>query len=128
MLYVAALIVLLIYIINKIQNINNYWKRKGVKQLPPLPLLGNTGTLFQKTSPVDLWHRIYNSFPNERYFGVYQFTTPTLLIKDLNLIKRITVKDFDTFPEHASVVPEDADPLFARNILFMKGKSRATLL
>uniref|UniRef100_A0A1Y1MBZ7 Cytochrome P450 n=1 Tax=Photinus pyralis TaxID=7054 RepID=A0A1Y1MBZ7_PHOPY len=121
MLYVAALIVLLIYIINKIQNINNYWKRKGVKQLPPLPLLGNTGTLFQKTSPVDLWHRIYNSFPNERYFGVYQFTTPTLLIKDLNLIKRITVKDFDTFPEHASVVPEDADPLFARNILFMKG-------
>lgn len=122
MIYLAALLLLLIFFINKIQNINNYWKRKGVKQLPPLPLVGNFGsTLFQRTSPVDLWDRIYNSFPNERYFGVYQFTTPMLVIKDLNLIKRIMVKDFETFPEHSRFVPEDADPLFARNILFMKG-------
>ncbi|KAK4873607.1 hypothetical protein RN001_012967 [Aquatica leii] len=69
----------------------------------------------------DLMNHLYEQFPNKRYFGMYQFLSPRLVLRDLDLIKRIAVKDFDIFPEHRTLVAEEGDPLFARNILFMKG-------
>lgn len=47
------------------------------------------------------------------------------------MIKQITVKDFDHFTDHNSFIPEEVDPLIAKNLLSMKGQKwremRATL-
>ncbi|KAF5306326.1 hypothetical protein FQA39_LY09024 [Lamprigera yunnana] len=64
---------------------------------------------------------MYKHFENARYYGIYLFVSPSLVLRDLDLIKRIAIKDFDIFPERRTVVDENADPLLARNILFMKG-------
>ncbi|KAJ8916092.1 hypothetical protein NQ315_004458 [Exocentrus adspersus] len=55
-----------------------------------------------------LWSKNLLSLTGE-YSGIYQFSVPTLLVKDPELIKQITVKDFDHFTDHRTVFPEDAE-------------------
>lgn len=66
-----------------------------------------------------------------RYSGCYQFLTPTLLLRDPDLIKQITIKDFDHFMDRRSVIPEDSEPLFSKNLFSLRGQQwknmRATL-
>lgn len=57
--------------------------------------------------------------------GVNQTITPVLLIKDAELIKQITIKDFDYFAERQPFTGnnEEADPLWSRNLFGARGKS-----
>lgn len=48
--------------------------------------------------------------------------SPSLLVKDPDLIKQITVKDFDHFVDHRSFVNEDVDPLFGKSLFNLRGK------
>ncbi|EFA09239.2 cytochrome P450 9Z1 [Tribolium castaneum] len=54
--------------------------------------------------------------PNSRYCGMYQFTMPTLVVRDPDLIKQITVKDFDYFLNHRTFIPEECDALWGKNL------------
>lgn len=54
---------------------------------------------------------------------MYQLTLPTLLVRDPELIKQITVKDFEHFVDHRSFLPDDADPLWTKNLFSLKGKT-----
>lgn len=45
------------------------------------------------------------------------------MIKDPDLLKDITVKRFDHFPDHKNVFPESAEPLWAKNLFVLKGNS-----
>ncbi|KAF5288525.1 hypothetical protein FQA39_LY15393 [Lamprigera yunnana] len=56
---------------------------------------------------------------NLRYVGFYQFATPTLIITDPDLLKDITVKDFDSFPDRRQIVPASIDPLWGKNLVQM---------
>ncbi|KAJ8965320.1 hypothetical protein NQ314_004214 [Rhamnusium bicolor] len=42
--------------------------------------------------------------------------------KDPELIKQVTVKDFDHFTDHRSFIPEGVDPLWSKNLFFLKGQ------
>lgn len=57
-----------------------------------------------------------------RYCGVYQFFNPILVLRDPDLIKQITVKDFDHFLNHRSFVPEDVDPLWSKNLFALNNQ------
>ncbi|KAF2887202.1 hypothetical protein ILUMI_18971, partial [Ignelater luminosus] len=56
------------------------------------------------------------------YCGTYQFFTPKLCIRDPELIKQITVKDFDHFTDHLNFFPTNNEPLWEKNLLFLKGE------
>lgn len=56
-----------------------------------------------------------------RYVGFYAFRSPIVILKDLELIKQIGVKDFDHFVDHRVFMDEDADPLFGKNLFFLRG-------
>lgn len=43
------------------------------------------------------------------------------MVKDIETIKNITVKDFDHFQNHVGFVDEESDPLFGRNLFSLKG-------
>ncbi|KAF2901444.1 hypothetical protein ILUMI_04741 [Ignelater luminosus] len=110
----------------------NYWKEKGIPYQKSWPVLGNMiEFIMQKKSLFEVVQDLYITFPNERYNGVHQFTKPVLLIRDLDLIKKITVKDFDHFMDHFPVILEDVDPLMGKNLLALRGQRwrdmRATL-
>lgn len=57
-----------------------------------------------------------------RYFGSYQIFNPCLVVKDVDLIKQITIKDFDHFTDHVDLMNTDHDSLFSKNLFFLKGK------
>ncbi|KAJ3645275.1 hypothetical protein Zmor_022941 [Zophobas morio] len=111
---------------------HKYWTEKGVKQGSSLYIFGDSwGQTLGKQSFPELVETFYNMFPNTRYSGFYQAFLPTLLVKDPDLIKQITVKDFDHFVDHQRFVPEDSDPLWSNNLFALNGKRwremRATL-
>uniref|UniRef100_A0A1Y1KUQ8 Cytochrome P450 n=1 Tax=Photinus pyralis TaxID=7054 RepID=A0A1Y1KUQ8_PHOPY len=125
MFFYIAIIVLIYVLVHALWQPFKYWKRRNIPQLKPTPLVGNFGPLLRRQCSIaELVQDIYNSHPNHRYFGAYQFFLPTLVLKDPELIKKVAVKEFDTFPEHRTVALEEVDSLLASNIFFMKGKRR----
>ena len=50
---------------------------------------------------------MYNKLKGHPYGGFYMFRLPIFLINDPDLIKTITVKDFEFFTDHRSLFPEN---------------------
>lgn len=62
------LIVLIFYKIYQSTKVFEHWKKKGVKYVKPLPLVGNMlPTVLQTKSMSELTQDFYNAFPDERY-------------------------------------------------------------
>ncbi|KAK4874017.1 hypothetical protein RN001_013377 [Aquatica leii] len=121
LLTILSLLVLLIYL--KLIKPLSYWKDRGVVHKKPWPLVGNSSDIFfQRKSFFQFVKDIYNEFPNDRYFGVHQFNSPALYIRDLDLIKTIAIKDFDYFTDHVTFVSEQIEPLMAKNLFNLKGQ------
>ncbi|KAJ3624850.1 hypothetical protein MTP99_018441 [Tenebrio molitor] len=125
MMWILIIIIIVIAIAlgcYKIVDSHKYWIRKGVVQGKPMFLLGDTwGILLRKYSAPELNLQLYNISPNARYCGIYQFLLPTLLIRDPDLIKQITVKDFDHFVDHRGFVPTESDPLLGKSLFSLSG-------
>lgn len=50
------------------------------------------------------------------------FNQPSLVIRDLDLIKQMTIKDFDHFMDHQDFIPVETDPLMGGNLFSMDGQ------
>ncbi|KAL1488807.1 hypothetical protein ABEB36_014603 [Hypothenemus hampei] len=101
----------------------NHWTRMGVKQTRPWLIVGDSfPTLFGQISVPEFIQSIYNLYPNEKYVGLYNFQSPVLMFRDPELFKEIAIKDFDHFTDHAPFVDPEADPLWSKNLLSLKGE------
>ncbi|KAK5641867.1 hypothetical protein RI129_010414 [Pyrocoelia pectoralis] len=110
----------------------SYWKDRGVPHKKALPLIGNSATLIHKGKSFSEYvEDLYNEFPNDRYYGIHQFSKPGLYVRDLDLIKSITVKDFDHFGDHNNFTVGNVDSFMNKNLVNLKGQTwrdmRATL-
>ncbi|KAG5323020.1 CP9E2 protein, partial [Acromyrmex heyeri] len=100
----------------------NFFKRNSIIHLPPLPLFGSMiSMVFRQISFFDLMLKIYNCYPNAKYFGFYFMTTPVFLLRDLELIKTVLVKNFDAFPDRRGFADFN-DPLFEKNLFSLHGE------
>lgn len=54
--------------------------------------------------------------------------TPTILVRDPELLRKIMVKDFDHFVDHVEFTDEETDPLSAKMVFAMKGDTLMLLL
>ncbi|KOX71592.1 putative cytochrome P450 9f2 [Melipona quadrifasciata] len=86
----------------------------------PMPFVGNMWEAFFQRSFAEIVEKIYNSNPDSKYVGFFEFDTPVLLIRDLDLIKSITVKNFHHFPNHRLGSDPDLDPLFSKNVFSLR--------
>ncbi|CAG9818100.1 unnamed protein product [Phaedon cochleariae] len=101
-----------------------YWRRKGVHEA------GNPSWFFGDSLRNILglecftttMNNVYKKASDLRYFGMYMFVNPLLVVKDPDLMKEITVKAFDNFTDHRDVMPVEADPLWGKNLLQLKGE------
>lgn len=98
------------------------FKELNVPYKTPIPIIGNMApTVFRKVSMHECLEDLYHRFPNVKYFGVYHFVSPVIVIKDPELITTIAVKNFDNFTDHVSVVDEKIDPLSGNGLFFLRG-------
>jgi cytochrome P450 family 9 len=51
---------------------------------------------------------------------VFEFLKPLYVIRDVELIRQISIKDFDNFVNHRSVIDESADSLFGKNLFILR--------
>ncbi|PSN52605.1 Cytochrome P450 6k1 [Blattella germanica] len=99
----------------------NYWRKKGVRTLNPLPLFGDVAKIIlRRQSPALVFQQLYHQFQGEKYGGIYQARTPVLLVRDPELIKQILVKDFSFFPSKGVHADLKQDPL-ACNLFNLEG-------
>ncbi|CAK1596642.1 unnamed protein product [Parnassius mnemosyne] len=99
------------------------FSRYGVKQFKPIPIVDNMARIMLRMRHItDDTQKLYNAFPEERFVGRFEFLNPVVMIKDIELIKKITVKDFEHFLDHRSIVNENVDPFFGRNLISLKGE------
>jgi cytochrome P450 family 6 len=100
----------LIYWFNKTQF--QYWKKQKIPQLKPTFLIGDIKDLaLQRKSLADYFADIYNASKNVPLVGLYFSYTPTILITDVQLAKRILTKDFHYFHDRGILADEKLDPL-----------------
>jgi cytochrome P450 len=66
--------------------------------------------------------RIYNEHSDKPYVGIFAFDKPSLLIRDLELVKNILVKDFQNFMDRTISFEDKFDPVFSKNIFVLDGQ------
>jgi cytochrome P450 len=55
-------------------------------------------------------------------FGFNDFFQPSVFITDLDLMKNIFIKDFDSFMNRRTLAMEKSDPMFHKMLFFMEGE------
>ncbi|KAJ8718389.1 hypothetical protein PYW08_002626 [Mythimna loreyi] len=101
----------------------NYWKARNVKGPTPIPFFGNFIDVFFRRKHVGmLFSELYNQYPDEKVVGLYRMTSPTLLIRDLDIVKQVLIKDFDSFPDRGLYYSKKqlGDNLFHADVTVMK--------
>ncbi|XP_011704046.1 PREDICTED: cytochrome P450 9e2-like [Wasmannia auropunctata] len=100
----------------------HYFKKYGIPYKPPIPLLGNMGPpILRLKSMAELVKDIYDVHPEAKYVGMFDMTVPIVMIRDTELIKSITLKHFEIFPEHRTFIDENQDPLVGKNLFSLRG-------
>ena len=80
-----------------------YWTKKGVFQLPPIFPFGTMAPFITKNIHLnDHMAKQAKQVQKLPFYGGYFLHRPILLVKDVNLVRHILVKDFDHFVDRSS--------------------------
>lgn len=122
MLFLYLLVFVLSAAYLTLKYVYTYWRRKGFPCIEPTIPFGNiaAATLRKQSLGMNLYD-LYRK-TNEGIVGVYMLFTPSLLVRDAELVKAILTTDFAHFTDRG-IFHADAkvDPM-ALNIFSMKGQ------
>lgn len=118
----SVLLTTIVFLLYKLSRRNfSYWKERNVVCPGPVPFAGNFLPVFLQKEQVGLYlKRLYDSFRSERYFGIYMFNNPCLIITDLELAQKIFIKDFNNFSDHMVLSDEKLDYVSSKMLFFAK--------
>lgn len=101
----------------------NYFKVRNVPFNRGVPVLGSLYKMFVgKESFADVMLNFYKQFPDQRFFGLYEFLHPVYVVRDPELVKQITITDFEHFVNHQGNFEYERGSLIARTLFFDKGQ------
>ncbi|KAF5303368.1 hypothetical protein FQR65_LT08281 [Abscondita terminalis] len=122
LLFAILICVCILFLYYKLRIPLNYWKDRGIPHIPANVIIGNLGSVvFRKESYNDLLHRTCVQYKKLRYFGFYNFSRPTLIVLDKELIKQIFIKNFDHFTDHYDFMPKDVDKFWKKGLFSREG-------
>ncbi|XP_046392982.1 cytochrome P450 6a2-like [Ischnura elegans] len=103
----------------------DYWKRRGFPELPlwPMPFFGHTTSLLLGNSSfTDMFQHLYDHIGDKPFVGYFHGSTPSIMLKDPEIIKHVLVKDFHVFVNRAFGLDEEVDPLNAKGLFNLRGQ------
>ncbi|XP_052900151.1 probable cytochrome P450 9f2 [Anopheles moucheti] len=115
--FVSMLVALYIYLTSN----NKFFEKFPIPCLPVEPLFGSYRRVAMKRISFNEFVRYnYELFPDAKMFGMFEMLTPMFVIRDPELVKRITVKDFDHFINHRPLISADSSKYSNSTIMFSK--------
>uniref|UniRef100_A0A2A4JEN6 unspecific monooxygenase n=1 Tax=Heliothis virescens TaxID=7102 RepID=A0A2A4JEN6_HELVI len=119
LLYIWAL-VLAVILVRYLKRLYSTFNKDGIKHFKPVPLLGNmTSVIFRRNHYADNILKFCKSFPEEKFVGRFEFINESIVILDLELVKKIAVKDFEYFLDHRNF---GAESFFNRTLFLLTGQ------
>lgn len=99
-----------------------YFDQRNLNCYRGIPLLGSLyKSIISLDNEAEWTQKIYQKFPNEPFFGIYDMIgKPSILIRDPDLIKKVTITDFDHFVNHRFQFNENVDSLAGRTLFGMR--------
>ncbi|KAK9296527.1 hypothetical protein QLX08_009477 [Tetragonisca angustula] len=110
-----SLVVMLVALYYFTTRNHNLFKKHRIMHVPLTPLFGNMESFVGRQIMPDLLAKIYL---DSKYIGFYEFLTPAIVLRDLDLIKAVTMKNVEQFPDYRPLVKREVDLVIA-GILFM---------
>ncbi|XP_061711772.1 cytochrome P450 6B5-like [Cydia pomonella] len=78
----------------------SYWEKRGVDSPKPVPFFGNVkDSMLRRTSYMEQYKHFYDSYPNSKIVGIYRAWNPTILVRDLDVLKHVMIREFDSFSD-----------------------------
>ncbi|XP_011865318.1 PREDICTED: cytochrome P450 9e2-like [Vollenhovia emeryi] len=100
----------------------NEFQQRGIPYAHDYSLLRRIWVIFVRTkSFAHHLCEVYNVHPDAKYVGTFNFNKSIVMIRDLELIKSVTIKNFDAFQDHLFFGNETQDPLFGTNLFALRG-------
>lgn len=97
-----------------------YWKKRNVVHTEPsIPFGDMKGANYAK-SLGDILKNLYEQFKGQPFFGAWMAFSPTIVLRDPELVKSVFVKDFMSFHDRGPYINEKEDPL-AAHLFFIRG-------
>lgn len=74
---------------------------------------------------------ILNHYIDFRLVGFFDMRQPVYFVRDIEILRQMTIKDFDNFEDHVAFIESDSDTLFGKSLFMLSEKKwrdmRATL-
>ncbi|KAL5283300.1 hypothetical protein ACFFRR_005903 [Megaselia abdita] len=101
----------------------NYFVDRNVKYDRFIPIFGSFLDIFLKRkSIIDMIVELHTKFSGEQIAGIFDNNNPAFMIRDPEIIKKITVKEFDHFTNHRSFSDPENGGLFSLSLFTMKSQ------
>ncbi|CAL1679337.1 unnamed protein product [Lasius platythorax] len=112
-LILAALVALYFYLARN----NKYWQNRGVSCADgALPGVGHMLPVFcMRTTFAECCRKIYNNNRGRSMVGVYNFMSPSLMVREPELVKTVLQTNFTSFHTNIQKVDPELDPLMANH-------------
>nr|XP_031842170.1 cytochrome P450 9e2-like [Nomia melanderi] len=130
MVAVALFAVCVAAVFYYIRSVYSYFDGTGIPTRPWLAFTGAVKIFLQGSNVAQLFLDIYKTHPTAKYTGFFDLLTPIVVIRDLDLVKSVTVKNFEHFQDH-STQTNPLEALFSKNLFSLRGerwKEMRTLL
>lgn len=78
----------------------DFWKIRGVNGPRPIPVFGNIKDhTLARISIADFSKKLYEEYRDEPVVGIFVEKTPTLVLRDPDLIRDVLIRDFSKFAD-----------------------------
>lgn len=116
----TALVMIITYAFYRANKRTYYFKQRGIPQPFELPFIGiSASNLFKGRHISHVLRDVYNVNRDAKYIGCHMFSNRVVVVRDLDLVKSVLVKNFDHFAHRKSFLDENNDPLFGKNLAFI---------
>ncbi|XP_044734380.1 cytochrome P450 6a2-like [Chrysoperla carnea] len=101
----------------------DYWKKRRIPYESPIFPFGSIKDALLLRKPLgSIIHELYYKYKDYKYFGIFFGRHPVLFIRDPELFKMVTVKNFNDFQDNTASMSEKSDILGALNPFILKGE------
>ncbi|XP_076293589.1 cytochrome P450 9e2-like [Lasioglossum baleicum] len=100
----------------------NFFKKHGIDHVTPTAVVGNMGRFLLRKEPLcETIKRTYYHNPDAKYVGFYEFNQPIIMLRDIELIKSVMIRNSESFTDHRPFLEPGLNHIFDKMLIIRKG-------